>query len=42
MGRQDYPSVRVEGVHKSFRRGAEVIDVLNGLSFEVQRANLSA
>jgi putative ABC transport system ATP-binding protein len=29
--------VRVVGVHKSFRRGAEVIDVLNGLSLEVDR-----
>jgi putative ABC transport system ATP-binding protein len=27
----------VIGVHKSFRRGAEVIDVLNGLSLDVQR-----
>lgn len=31
------PCVRVIGVHKSFRRGAEVIDVLNGLSLDVQR-----
>jgi putative ABC transport system ATP-binding protein len=30
-------AVRVHGVHKSFRRGAEVIDVLNGLSLEVDR-----
>src|SRR5262245_61379426 len=29
--------VRVDHVHKSFRRGAEVIDVLNGLSFHVER-----
>lgn len=29
--------VRVDHVHKSFRRGAEVIDVLNGLSFQVER-----
>jgi putative ABC transport system ATP-binding protein len=31
------PCVRVVGVHKSFRRGAEVIDVLNGLSLDVQQ-----
>ena len=31
------PCVRVIGVHKSFRRGAEVIDVLNGLSLDVGR-----
>ncbi|MFO0917639.1 MAG: ABC transporter ATP-binding protein [Planctomycetaceae bacterium] len=31
------PAVRVEGVHKSFRRGTEVIDVLNGLSLSVDR-----
>jgi putative ABC transport system ATP-binding protein len=27
--------VRVEGVHKSFRRGSEILDVLNGLSLNV-------
>jgi putative ABC transport system ATP-binding protein len=29
------PIVRVNGVHKHFRRGSEQIDVLNGLSLEV-------
>src|SRR5262249_21504309 len=29
------PIVRVEGVHKHFRRGSEQIDVLNGLSLQV-------
>lgn len=37
QGLMETPCVRVHGVHKSFRRGGEVIDVLNGLSFEVQR-----
>src|SRR5687767_6811525 len=32
--------VRVENVHKYFRRGAERIDVLNGLNLEVQRNEL--
>ncbi len=36
-GSPGVPCVRVQGVHKSFRRGAEVIDVLNGLSLEVER-----
>jgi len=27
--------VRVEGVHKSFRRGSEILDVLNGLTLHV-------
>src|SRR6516164_6156729 len=30
------PIVRVEGVHKHFRRGSEQIDVLNGLSLNVE------
>jgi len=41
-GSANTPSVRVQGVHKSFRRGAEVIDVLNGLSLEVQRGEFIA
>ncbi len=36
------PAVRVIEVHKSFRRGSEVIDVLNGLSLEVQRGEFVA
>jgi putative ABC transport system ATP-binding protein len=30
------PIVRVQGVHKNFRRGSEQIDVLNGLSLNVE------
>ena len=29
------PAVRVQDVHKSFRRGSETVDVLNGLSLNV-------
>lgn len=31
------PCVRVTGVHKSFRRGSEILEVLIDLSFSVQR-----
>ena len=32
------PIVRVLGVHKHFRRGSEQIDVLNGLSLQVEES----
>ncbi len=35
QGSADGMIVRVEGVHKFFRRGSERLDVLNGLSLEV-------
>ncbi|MEK6262257.1 MAG: ABC transporter ATP-binding protein [Planctomycetota bacterium] len=31
------PCVHVRDVHKSFKRGSEVVDVLNGLNLDVQR-----
>jgi len=31
------PCVQVRDVHKSFKRGSEVVDVLNGLNLDVQR-----
>jgi putative ABC transport system ATP-binding protein len=36
------PIVRVEGVHKHFRRGSEQIDVLNGLSLDVEEGEFLA
>jgi putative ABC transport system ATP-binding protein len=36
------PIVRVAGVHKHFRRGSEQIDVLNGLSLEVDEGEFLA
>ena len=39
---QDRPIVRVEGVHKYFRRGSEQIDVLNDLSLEVPEGEFLA
>jgi len=36
------PIVRVLGVHKHFRRGSEQIDVLNGLSLEVEEGEFLA
>src|SRR5260370_808556 len=36
------PIVRVQGVHKHFRRGSEQIDVLNGLSLEVPEGEFMA
>src|SRR5260370_20474538 len=36
------PIVRVQGVHKHFRRGSEQIDVLNGLSLEVDEGEFLA
>ena len=39
---QDRPIVRVEGVHKYFRRGSEQIDVLQELSLEVPEGEFLA
>jgi putative ABC transport system ATP-binding protein len=36
------PSVEVHDVHKSFKRGSEVLDVLNGLNLVVQKGEFVA
>ena len=36
------PCVEVHDVHKSFKRGSEVLDVLNGLNLSVQRGEFVA